>query len=84
MRPKGDFKMRKIGAALVATSLLASSAFAAPASGPLAPGKPAGTNEAALQMGGVMLFVGLAAAAGIIALVASTTQGSSSSTSTGS
>ena len=31
-----------------------------------------------------MLFVGLAAVAGVIALVASTTQGSSSSTSTGS
>ena len=77
--------MRKIGAALVATSLLVSGAYAAtPVSGPLAPGKPAGTNEAALQMGGVMLFVGLAAVAGVIALVASTTQGSSSSTSTGS
>ena len=72
--------MRKIGAALVATSLLVSSAFAAtPVNGPLAPGKPAGTNEAAFQTGGVMLFVGLAAVAGIIALVASTTQGSSSS-----
>jgi hypothetical protein len=71
--------MRKIGAVIVATSLLASSAFAAePATGPLAPGKPAGTKEAAIQSGGVMLFVGLAVAAGIIALVASTTQGSSS------
>jgi hypothetical protein len=71
--------MRKIGAALVATSLLVSSAFAAEtATGPLAAGKPAGTNEAAIQSGGVMLFVGLAAIAGIIALVASTTQGSSS------
>jgi hypothetical protein len=71
--------MRKIGAALVATSLLFSSAYAAEApKGPLAPGKPAGSSEAAIQTGGVMLFVGLAAIAGIIALVASTTQGSSS------
>ena len=70
--------MRKIGAALVATSLLVSSAYAAETKGPLAAGKPAGTNEAAIQTGGVMLFVGLAAVAGIIALVASTTQGSSS------
>ena len=72
--------MRKIGAAIVATSLMISSAFAAEPTptGPLAPGKPAGTNEAAIQSGGVMLFVGLIAAAGIIALIASTTQGSSS------
>jgi hypothetical protein len=74
--------MRKIGAAIVATSLLISSAFAAETpAGPLAPGKPAGTKEAAIQSGGVMLFVGLIAAAGIIALVASTTQGSSTGTS---
>ena len=72
--------MRKIAAAFIATSLMASSAFAAPATGPLAPGKPAGTEEAAIQTGGVLLFVGLAAAAGIIALVASTTQGSSTGT----
>jgi hypothetical protein len=75
--------MRKIGAALVATSLLVSSAYAAETApkGPLAPGKPAGSSEAAIQTGGVMLFVGLAAIAGIIALVASTTQGSSTGTS---
>ncbi len=70
--------MRKIGAALIATSLLVSSAHAA---GPLAPGKPAGTQEAAIQTGGVILFLGLAAAAGVIALVASTTQGTSTGTS---
>lgn len=75
--------MRKFGAALVAASLMVSSAFAAEtkASGPLAPGKPAGTQEAAIQTGGVLLFVGLAAAAGIIALVASGTQGTSTGTS---
>lgn len=76
--------MRKIAAALVATSLMASSAFAAEttiATGPLAPGKPAGTEQAAIQTGGVVLFLGLAAAAGIIALVASGTQGTSTGTS---
>jgi hypothetical protein len=77
--------MRKIGAALVATSLMISSAFAAelsvPASGPLAPGKPAGSSEAALQTGGVILFLGLGAAAALIALLASGTQGTSTGTS---
>ncbi len=76
--------MRKIAAALVATSLMVSGAFAAETSvaskSPLAPGKPAGTNEAAIQTGGVILFLGLAAAAGVIALVASGTQGTSTGT----
>jgi hypothetical protein len=76
--------MRKIGAVIIATSMLASSAFAAETApkGPLAAGKPAGTQEAAIQQGGVMLFLGLAAVAGIIALVASTTQGDGNSTTT--
>jgi hypothetical protein len=76
--------MRKIGAALIAASLMVSNAFAAettvPAKSPLAPGKPAGTQEAAIQTGGVILFLGLAAAAGVIALVASGTQGTSTGT----
>lgn len=71
--------MRKIGATLAASALLMSSAFAeAPANSPLPAGKPAGTREAALQMGGIWLVVGLAAVAGVIAAVASGTQGSSS------
>ena len=73
--------MRKIGATIAATALLMSSAFAeAPANSPLPAGKPAGTQQAALQMGGIWLVVGLAAAAGIIAAVASGTQGKSTST----
>ena len=80
--------MRKFAAALVASSLMVSSAFAgetAATKSPLAPGKPAGTQEAAIQTGGVILFLGLAAAAGVIALVASSTQGSgATTTSTGS
>ena len=54
--------MRKFGAALVAASLLTSSAaFAAeaPANSPLPAGKPAGTHQAALEMGGVWLVLGL-------------------------
>ena len=66
--------MRAIGAALVAMTMLASSAFAA--DGMLTPGKPAGTKEAQIETGGVLLVVGILVAAGAIALVASTTQGS--------
>ena len=72
--------MRKTFATLAATALMATSVYAAeaPAASPLPAGKPAGTREAALQMGGVWLVLGLAAAAGVIAAVASGTQGSSS------
>lgn len=78
--------MRKIGATLAATALLMSSAFAAdvPANTPLPAGKPAGTQQAALEMGGIWLVVGLAAVAGIIAAVASGTQGTSSTSGTSS
>ena len=75
--------MRKIGATLAATALLMSSAFAAD-TGMLSPGKPAGTQQAALEMGGIWLVVGLAAVAGIIAAVASGTQGTSSTSGTSS
>jgi hypothetical protein len=73
-------------ATLAATGMLMTSAFAveAPANSPLPAGKPAGTQQAALEMGGIWLVVGLAAVAGIIAAVASGTQGSSSSTGTSS
>jgi hypothetical protein len=76
--------MRKIGATLAVTALLMTSAFAAeaPANAPLPAGKPAGTQQAALEAGGVWLVLGLAAAAGIIAAIASGTQGSSSGTGT--
>jgi carbohydrate-selective porin OprB len=78
--------MRKFGATLVAASLLASSAaFAAdaPATSPLPAGKPAGTQQAALEMGGVWLVIGFVAAAGIIAAIASGTQGDSSNSTSG-
>jgi hypothetical protein len=73
--------MRVLGAALVAMTMTVSSAFAA--DGMLAPGKPAGTKEAQIETGGVLLVVGILVAAGAIALIASTTQGNSSSSTNG-
>lgn len=73
--------MRAIGAALVAMTMTISSAFAA--DGMLAPGKPAGTKQAQIETGGVLLVAGILVVAGAIALVASTTQGNGSSSSTG-
>jgi hypothetical protein len=72
--------MRAIGAALVAMTMMASSAFAA--DGMLTPGKPAGTKEAQIETGGVLLVVGILVVAGAIALVASTTQGNGATSST--
>jgi hypothetical protein len=73
--------MRAIGAALVAMTMMVSNAFAA--DGMLAPGKPAGTKQAQIETGGVLLVAGILAAAAAIALVASTTQGNGSTSSTG-
>ena len=73
--------MRVFGAALVAMTMTVSSAFAA--DGMLTPGKPAGTKEAQIETGGVLLVVGILVAAGAIALIASTTQGNSTSSTSG-
>jgi hypothetical protein len=73
--------MRVFGAALVAMTMTVSSAFAA--DGMLTPGKPAGTKEAQIETGGVLLVVGILVAAGAIALIASTTQGNSTSSTNG-
>jgi hypothetical protein len=67
--------MRAFASALVAMTMMASSALAD--AGPLAPGKPAGTKEAQLEAGGVLLVAGIVALAAVIAVVASTTQGNS-------
>jgi hypothetical protein len=67
--------MRSIGAAVLAFSLMASSASAA--DGALAPGKPAGVRQADIEAGGVLLVAGIVAVAAVIAVVASTTQGNS-------
>ena len=70
--------MRAIGAALVATTLTFSSAFAA--DGALAPGKPAVAKQAQIEAGGVLLVAGIVAAAAVIAVVASTTNGNGTTT----
>ncbi len=79
--------MRMIAAALLATTLTfsgtLSSAMAADDQGPLAAGKPAGTKQAQIETGGVLLVVGILVVAGAIAAIASTTQGNGSSSSTG-
>jgi hypothetical protein len=63
--------MRSWGAAFLVTSLIASSAFAAERSAPLAPGKPAGVKQAQTQ-GNVIWWVGGLAVLGAgIGLVAS-------------
>ena len=74
--------MRVPTAAALAASLIISPAFAAADTG-LAPGKPAGTKQAQIETGGVLLVVGILAVAGAIAAIASTTQGNGSSSSTG-
>jgi hypothetical protein len=67
-----EFEMRTIGAVLLASSLIASSAFAATdASAPLAPGKPAGVKHAQEMDNTLLLVLGLGVVAGGIALVAS-------------
>ena len=68
--------MRAIAAALVATTMTLSGAFAA--DGALTAGKPAGTRQAQIETGGVLLVAGIVAVAAVIAVVASTTNGNSS------
>ena len=65
--------MRTIGAAILASSLIVSSAFAATdGAAPLAPGKPAGVKQAQEMDNHTLLIVlGLGVVAGGIALVAS-------------
>jgi hypothetical protein len=72
VKPLQEFEMRTIGAILLASSLIASSAFAATDAGaPLAPGKPAGVHEAQRMDNTLLLVVGLGVVAAGIALVAS-------------
>ena len=74
-----SFFAAALAATLVVTPVLAAETLEA---GALAPGKPAGVKQAQIEAGGVLLWVGILAAAGAIAAIASTTQGSSSSTGT--
>ncbi len=77
--------MRIFGAAILASSLIVSSAFAATdATAPLAPGKPAGVKQAQATDNTLLLVLGLGVVAGGIALVASGSgNGSVTTTTTG-
>jgi hypothetical protein len=68
--------MRSLAAIVLATSLVSTQVYADTAS--LAPGKPAGVQQATLAAPGVVIIFGLAIIAGGIALV--TSQGSSGGT----
>jgi hypothetical protein len=64
--------MRTFGAAILASSLIVSSAFAATdAAAPLAPGKPAGVKQAQAADNTLLIVLGLGVVAGGISLVAS-------------
>ncbi len=73
--------MRTMIAAILASSLLVSSAVAADVA-PLSPGKPAGVKQADIEAGGVLLWVGVLGLAAGIAILAKGTQGNSSSSTT--
>ena len=77
--------MRAICAAALAASMMMSTAAQAeaPTMGPLAAGKPAGVKQAQIETGGVLLVVGILVVAGAIAAIASTTQGDSTTSTTG-
>lgn len=77
--------MRIIGAAILASSLLVSTSFAATDStAPLAPGKPAGVKQAQMEGNTLLLVLGVGVVAGGIALVASGNgNGSVTTTTTG-
>lgn len=79
--------MRMILSAALATALFASSALAENAANPLAPGKPAGVKEAQGQTVNPIVYLGLAAVAGVVAIAVSHSShngsGSTSTTTTG-
>lgn len=77
--------MRIIGAAILASSLVVSSSFAATNStAPLTPGKPAGVKQAQMEGNTLLLVLGVGVVAGGIALVASGNgNGSVTTTTTG-
>ena len=74
--------MRRFAAVVLASSLLASSAFAQGNDAPLPAGKPAGVKQANLAGNGLLVLFGLAIVGGGIALVASSGSGNAITTST--
>ena len=76
--------MRIIGAAILASSLIVSSAFAATnAAAPLAPGKPAGVKNAQAADNTLLMVLGLGVVAGGIAVASGSGNGSVTTTTTG-
>jgi hypothetical protein len=69
--------MRTIGAALLATTMIVSSAFAADSVGPLTPGKPAGVQKAQAGDTTLLWLIGAGLVVGGIILVASNNGGNS-------
>jgi hypothetical protein len=69
--------MRAVVALGLAGCLFVASALAAANEAPLAPGKPAGAQQADIENGGVLLVLSIAGLAAGIALIASGTQGKS-------
>ena len=74
------FGFKSVVAAIVVTTMVGSSAFAA--DGALAPGKPAGVKNALLDIGDGTLFIGLGAAAALtaVAIIVSNQSGDRAST----
>jgi len=69
--------MRIVISLALATSLVASSAFAADSTAPLAPGKPAGVHQAQMEMNTAMwALIGIGAVTAIAVGVASSSNGS--------
>jgi len=63
--------MRMLLSAALAAAVFASSALAADIAKPLAPGKPAGVKEAQGQEVNPVVYLGIAAVVGVIAVAAS-------------
>ena len=72
--------MRTIGAALLATTMFVTSAFAADSVGPLTPGKPAGVQKAQAGDTTLLWLIGAGLVVGGIILVASNNGGNSTPT----
>ena len=72
--------MRTIGAALLATTMFVTSAFAADSVGPLTPGKPAGVQKAQAGDTTLLWLIGAGLVVGGIILVASNNGGNSAPT----
>jgi hypothetical protein len=71
--------MRNFCAALIACSIISTSAFAADADGALSPGRPAGVKQAQMTEHATLWIVGLGLVAAGIAIAASSSGGNHNS-----